>query len=709
MQLEDNYSKKKQCSSFFLTNGPLLSHQIPSRTSGNRIYYRNECLKGLIKTLLKKRSSSTANDVKLHHNNAKPHMNAIVFIYLKQEKIKVMAHPPYSFDFAPSDLSLFNCLKHSLDTYPDATNLAKALFKEHNSIPIQEYQKTFQKWIEGMRLWHVQTNSSSPQSEIKKLPNFLIIVADDLGWSDLSPFGGEISTPNLQMLADSGIRFTDFHTASACSPTRAMLMSGTDHHIAGVGQMTEVMQFQPEFWQGKAGYEGYLNNRVAALPEILQDAGYFTTMSGKWHLGMNPSQIPAQRGFDDSFALLPGAGNHYNYEISIPIFPQVYVRNSIYIDQNTLKNFYSTDYFADELIESLKRNAMKTKAPFFAYLPFTAPHWPLQAPADVIVKYKGLYSSGPFALRKARLENQQRLGLLPLNISLPPDDTDEEGWNQLTHDEKAYSAKTMEIFAAMVERVDYAVGRVVNYLKESKQFENTFILFMSDNGASGNTLTNVPISSPSQPGKYFNNNYENIGNKDSFIAYDPRWAHASSAPGRMFKGYITEGGIRCPAIIHCPRLKSPLKVSHEFTTVMDILPTILELANVPHPGTTFRNRTVVTPRGKSWIPYLRKPKKNKHVHSDHDFIGWELFAQRAIRRGKYKAILMPSKGNTSQWELYDLSRDKGELNNLAHKEENVLKELIEAWYAYEAETGVILPEDTWSIRFPTEIALHRLI
>ncbi|CAF4292406.1 unnamed protein product, partial [Rotaria sp. Silwood2] len=638
---------------------------VPSRTLVNAIYYRDECLKDLIKILHKKRPSSTANHVKLHHDNEKPHMNDIVFNYLKQEKIKVMAHPSYSSDLAPSDFWLFN--------------------------------------------WHVHADSSTHQSEINKLPNFLIIVADDLGWSDLSPFGGEISTPNLQMLADNGIRFTDFHTASACSPTRAMLMSGTDHHIAGVGQMTEVMQFQPEFWQGKAGYEGYLNNRVAALPEILQDAGYFTTMSGKWHLGMNPSQIPAQRGFDDSFALLPGAGNHYNYEISIPIFPQVYARNSTYIDQNTLKDFYSTDYFANELIESLKRNAMKTKAPFFAYLPFTAPHWPLQAPADVIAKYKGVYSSGPSALRKARLENQQKLGLLPLNISLPPDDTDEEGWNQLTHDEKAYSAKTMEIFAAMVERLDYAVGRVVNYLKESKQFENTFILFMSDNGASGNTLTNVPISSPSEPGKYFNNSYENIGNKDSLIAYDPRWAHASSAPSRLFKGYITEGGIRCPAIIHYPKLKSPLKVSHEFTTVMDILPTILELANVPHPGTTFRNRTVVTPRGKSWIPYLRKPKKHKHVHSDHDFTGWELFAQRAIRRGKYKAILMPSKGNTSQWELYDLSRDKAELNNLAHKEENVLKELIEAWYAYEAETGVILPEDTWSIRFPIEIALHRLI
>lgn len=558
-------------------------------------------------------------------------------------------------------------------------------------------------------LGYARGNSSSDQSNTNKQPNFLIIVADDLGWSDLSPFGGEINTPNLQKLAENGIRLTDFHTASTCSPTRAMLMSGTDHHIAGTGQMREAMHLQPEFWQGKPGYEGYLNNRVATLPEILQDAGYFTTMSGKWHLGMNPSQIPAQRGFTDSFSLLPGAGNHYNHEISVPFLPLVYVRNSTYIEPNTLKDFYSTDYFAEELIKSLERNAMKEKAPFFAYLAFTAPHWPLQAPADIISKYNGVYDSGPSELRKNRLKNQQKLGLLSSNISLPPDDTDEEGWNKLTHEEKMYSIKTMQIFSAMVERVDHAIGLVIDYLKKSNQFENTFILFISDNGASGNTLVGVPISSPSQPGKFFNNSYENIGNKDSFIAYDPRWARASTAPSRLFKGFITEGGIRCPAIVHYSKLQSPLKISHTFTTVMDILPTVLELANFSTPDGIFRNRTVAKVRGKSWIPYLRHPKKYRNVHSNHDFTGWELFAQRAIRRGKYKAILMPSEGNSSQWELYDLSRDKGELHNLAQKQEHILKELIEAWFAYEAETGVILPEDEWSIRFPIDVPIFHLL
>ena len=264
-----------------------------------------------------------------------------------------------------------------------------------------------------------------PQSEIIKKPNFLIIVADDLGWSDTSPFGGEINTPNIQMLADGGVRFTDFHTASACSPTRAMLLSGTDHHIAGLGQMAEEIINHPDIWEGKSGYEGYLNDRVAALPEIMQDAGYFTTMSGKWHLGITPDRIPAKRGFDDSFSLLPGAGNHYAYEIAGSFLPPVYVRNSTYIDYETLEDFYSSDYFATELIKSLQSNVAVNKKPFFAYLPFTAPHWPLQAPPEIIAKYKGIYDGGPSVLRKNRLETQRKLGLILSDIVSSADDTDE--------------------------------------------------------------------------------------------------------------------------------------------------------------------------------------------------------------------------------------------------------------------------------------------
>ncbi|CAF1067131.1 unnamed protein product [Didymodactylos carnosus] len=559
-------------------------------------------------------------------------------------------------------------------------------------------------------LGYALANRKISQSEITKKPNFLIIVADDLGWSDTSPFGGEINTPNIQMLADGGIRFTDFHTASACSPTRAMLLSGTDHHIAGLGQMVEEIINHPDIWQGKSGYEGYLNDRVAALPEIMQDAGYFTTMSGKWHLGITPNQIPAKRGFDDSFSLLPGAGNHYAYEIAESFLPPVYVRNSTYIDYETLEDFYSSDYFATELIKSLQSNTVINKKPFFAYLPFTAPHWPLQAPTEIIAKYKGIYDDGASVLRKNRLKTQRKLGFLPSDIISAADDIpEEEEWNKLTPAEKAYSAKTMEIYAAMVERMDFAVGRVIDYLKESEQFANTFILFMSDNGAEGASIDSIPISSTWNPDKFFNNSYENIGNKDSFITYGLRWAQAATAPSRMVKGHIGEGGIRCPAIVHYPKLHTSLKISDEFTTVMDILPTVLELANISHPGTIFRKRAVVTPRGKSWVPYLLNRDEHKHVHSEYDFTGWELFGERAIRRGNYKAILVPNESNTAKWELYDLSRDKGELINVAHEREDVLKELVEAWFIYEAETGVILAEDGWAVRMSYDLIASKRI
>lgn len=546
--------------------------------------------------------------------------------------------------------------------------------------------------------------ASSSASKVNEQPNFLIIVADDLGWSDASPFGGEINTPNLQMLANSGTRFTDFHTASACSPTRSMLFSGTDNHIAGLGQMAETMALHPNIWQGKVGYEGYLNDRVAALSEIMQDAGYFTTMSGKWHLGMTNDRFPACRGFDDSFALLPGAANHYAYEIEIPFLPGVYARNFDFVNHTTLKDFYSSDYFATQLIESLKSNAEENTKPFFAYLPFTAPHWPLQAPADLVAKYQGVYDTGPSVLRQKRLETQRKLGLLALDTVSSPVYAEEPEYGQLTPDEQAFSAKTMEIYAAMVERMDFAIGRVVDYLKQSNQFDNTFILFMSDNGADGVTMENIPILSPLQPVQYFNNSYANIGNKDSFIWYGPSWAQASTAPSRMKKGYITEGGIRCPAIVHYPKFRKPLNISDEFTTVMDVLPTVLELARIPHPGTTFRNRTVVTPRGKSWVSHLNNSDEHvHHVHDEQDFVGWELFGQRAIRRGNYKAILIPNESNTAKWELYDLTKDKGELINLAQEREDVLNELIEAWLAYEAETGVFIAEDAWAVRYPPDI------
>jgi arylsulfatase A-like enzyme len=564
------------------------------------------------------------------------------------------------------------------------------------------------------RIYLLDFFSQSIMTEQQRQPNFLVIVADDLGWSDLGSFGSEIHTPNLDMLAlSNGLRFTDFHTASACSPTRAMLLSGTDNHIAGLGQMNEFLFSHGDLWTNSLGYEGYLNMRVAALSEILQDAGYRTLLSGKWHLGLKANQTPYARGFQRSFSLLNAFGNHYNKEPKgddggspINLFEHSYVEDEHFVSSDSLpSNFYSTDYFTEQLIRFLQEPPEKDR-PFFAYLAYSAPHWPLQAPFELIEKYKGIYDDGPDTLRLRRLSRQVSLGLMSSDTIPHPIEAfpGAKLWKDKTAEEKAWSARTMEVYAAMVERMDWNIGRVIDYLKSTGQFDNTVIIFLSDNGAEGAILEAMPIKGKlvrEAIQRHYDNSLKNIGNPDSFVWYGPYWAQAATAPSRMSKRYITEGGIRCPLIFHYLPLTKRIKqgtITHEFTTVMDILPTILEIAGIDHPGTHFRGRTVVLPRGRSWLSHLSSLNSHTsvtpiHVHPEGSFTGWELFNQCAIRRGSYKAILIHPPQGTGRWELYDLSDDKGEIQNLAAEKPEILLELIELWTKYMAETGVVLVPD----------------
>ena len=545
----------------------------------------------------------------------------------------------------------------------------------------------------------------------EKRPNFLLIVADDLGFSDVGAFGGEIRTPNIDSLAYSagGLRMTNFHTASMCSPTRAMLLSGTDKHISGLGQMEYWGRGRdpPVPWSKRPGYEGYLNFRVAALPELLQDSGYYTCMSGKWHLGLTAERCPFARGFDRSFALLPGGSSHYIYEPrhpdGRPVFahwaPLYYEDDSKVETRDLPEDYYTSDNFATRLIGFLKEredDPAKSEKPFFAFLPFTAPHWPLQAPAGNVERYKGCYDDGPDALRQRRLEKQIELGLLPEDVEPHPVSADTKEWTDMTSEERAWSAKTMEIFAGMVDRMDENIGRVIQHIKDAGEWDNTFVIFMSDNGAEGAIVEAMPMTGDvikRSLNKHYNNELENLGNKDSFVWYGPRWAQASTAPSRMHKGYVTEGGIRCPAIVHYPPLttegqgKSP-RTTDAFATVMDILPTILDLAGLSLPGNTFRGRDVVSVKGRSWMPHLKRLEP--HVH-DKDYVtGWELFFHQAIRKGDWKAVFIPKPKGPEKWQLYNLEKDMGEVHDLAEQEPQILNELVKYWLAYVAEFGVFL-------------------
>ena len=522
-----------------------------------------------------------------------------------------------------------------------------------------------------------------------KRPNFLVIVADDLGFSDIGAFGGEIDTPNLDRLAHAGIRFTDFHSAPACSPTRAMLLTGTDHHVAGIGTMLEVAApgFRPP-----PGYEGYLNDRVVALPELLRDAGYLTLMSGKWHLGHTIDRSPWARGFERSFALLPAGASHYGGAGArgfSPV-PTLYTEDDQFVTVGD--DFYSSDSYTDTLLRYFQQRSADDDRPFFAYLPFQAPHWPLQAPDESIEKYRGRYDDGPDALREARLAALKRLGLCPEDVEAHPVVADgAPEWDDMTAGERARSARSMEVYAGMVDRMDWNIGRVIDYLAETGELDNTVVIFMSDNGAEGAMVEAMPLRGAeivAQIEKWCDNSLDNLGRPRSFIWYGPRWAQAATAPSRLHKAFTSEGGIRVVGFMTWPGFTRQGEIGTAFATAMDIAPTLLELAGVTHPGTAYRGREVEPMRGRSLVEYLSGSAEA--VHDAETGTGWELFGRRAIRRGDWKALYLPEPHGTGDWQLYDLSVDPGEIHDLAAAHPDKLAELLELWNSYVQDNGVVL-------------------
>lgn len=525
------------------------------------------------------------------------------------------------------------------------------------------------------------------------------MIADDLGYSDVGCFGSEIQTPNIDSLSNEGTRFTDFHTAAACSPTRSMLMSGTDHHLTGLGQLVEFVRRSPAH-QGKPGHEGYLTDKVAPLPDVLREGGYYTLMAGKWHLGLRPEYAPHAKGFTKSFSLLPGCANHYGWEPQLekleklPGFIEtttaaLHIEDSKYVDNDTLpEEFYSSDYYADKLVSYL--NERPKDQPFFAYLPFSAPHWPLQAPEENVAKYKGVYNDGPSALKQSRLDGLVKQGLVDPTVKPHPFvDTGSPEWDSMTTEERQKSVRSMEVFVGMVDRMDYNIGKVIQTLKDQDVYDNTVIIFMSDNGAEGASFEALPLVGDDIMGhikKYYNNSLENIGRKNSYVWYGSLWAQASTAPSRLFKMYSTEGGCRVPFIFK--DIRSPKeKICTEFCTVMDIMPTFLDYSAISKPGPMYKGREVLEIRGISWVPYLRSERER--IHDEDHITGWELIGHAALRKGDWKINFVAEPAGPEVWQLYDLSNDPGETTDLAKKHPDKLQELIKHWEEYAAETGVV--------------------
>jgi len=524
-------------------------------------------------------------------------------------------------------------------------------------------------------------------------PNILLIVVDDMGFSDIGSFGGEIATPNLDRLALEGIRFTNFHSATACSPSRAMLLTGVDSHLAGLGNMLE--ELSPN-QKGQVGYEGYLNERVVTLPTLLGDAGYRTFMSGKWHLGSGVGKGAAYRGFERSFALDSGGASHFSdmrpaYAPS-PDIKAVYSQDGVRLEVLPQDFEYSTEYYVDRMIEYLVDDS-EPERPFFGYLSFTAPHWPLQAPDDAIARQAGNYDAGYDAVAEARMARLKDMGMIAADAARSGRSPKEDPWNDLNEEQKKTEIRAMEVYAAMIDEVDRHTGRLIDVLETSGKLDNTLIIFLSDNGPEGHDLDETwPMELFPEIRKTIDAtndfSYEAMGRPGSYLLYGPNWANAGSPAFRLHKAFPTEGGTRVTAFARFPKLIAEPRIVDDFVFIKDITPTILEIAGIRHPGREYQGRTVESVTGDSFVNLLT----GGGVIDRDRVTGIELFGKRAVRVGQWKLVHMPEPYGNGDWQLFDLSNDLAETRDLAGTYPERVEEMKARWDIYAQKNHVIIPD-----------------
>lgn len=548
------------------------------------------------------------------------------------------------------------------------------------------------------------TGPSAPMtaaSTTPHAPNVLIILADDLGYSDLGAFGSEISTPNLDQLAAEGKILTNFHTTPLCATSRADLITGADHHLVGMGTLPESTIFYPD----DIGYDGDLNQNARTLAQLLHDNGYHTYMAGKWHLGKSG---PWSWGFEQSFTLQPEkafgsnfapTANGGNNPGGVPYF-----ENGV---QTTVPDdFFSSDYFTGKIEQYIGQDHGDGK-PFFAYLAFQATHFPIQAPDSYLNRYAGVYDGGYESLRNARIARQKQLGLIPQDFNPNPGDEAvmirfgqpgvlfNKSWNLLTAAQKQSEARQQEVFAAMLTNLDDNVGKLLAYLRQIGEYDNTLILFTSDNGADGMGYGFIPYID-SKGNKDMNNALDNYGRPGSFLFRSTRWAEASTAPFRLFKGFTAEGGLSVPAIIRLPNQTQGQPPSAALASLLDVAPTILAQAGIPDPGSQYQGHPVAPFEGVSMLPVLLG--QTTQIHSDDEVFADEVNDIRYVRQGPWKMTrvvnyLLPSSAAfiDHNWQLYNLDSDRGETTDVSALNPDVMLNLTTQWQNYVQRVNVAQP------------------
>lgn len=487
-------------------------------------------------------------------------------------------------------------------------------------------------------------------------PNIVVILVDDMGWSDLSCYGSEIPTPNLDKLAAEGVRFTQFYNTGRCCPTRASLLTGLYPHQTGVGHMMED--------KGTPGYRGHLNNRCVTMAEVLRGAGYFTAVSGKWHVGQEKGVTPWTRGFDRS--LNAAAGGFY-----FPDSP----RTDLWLNGEHAgrwggklpEDWYSTDLWTDFGIKFIDE-ARAAKKPFFLYLAHNAPHFPLQAPAEDIAKFRGKYKVGWDKLREQRHARQKELGMVDPSWPLSPRPDNVKAWSSLTAEEQDRFDHIMAIYAACVWHMDKSIGVLVDALKQRGLLDNTLILFLSDNGG----------NAESGPAGRLNGDLPGSAKSDVFCGQS--WATLENTPFRLYKHYNHEGGISTPLIAHWPvGISARGELRSQPGHLVDIMATVADVGGATYPR-EFNGQPIQTMEGRSLVPaFAGEP-------IERDALYWEHEGNAAVRCGNWKLV---RKGGNGPWELYDLAKDRTELHDLAIEQPGRVKELVAKWEAWAERCNVL--------------------
>jgi len=537
----------------------------------------------------------------------------------------------------------------------------------------------------------VDTETPSPVSRAR--PNIVFILADDLGYTDIASYGSEVNTPTLTALAEQGVSFTNYHTAANCAPARAMLLTGVDSHLAGVPNIPEMLA--PE-QRKHANYQGVLGDDVVTVATLLEDAGYHTYMAGKWHLGMEPDKRPSRRGFQRTMAMMDSGADNWEQRPYLALYDQA----NWFADGERFtlpEDFYSSRFLVDKMIEfidsnlqgqNLQNTSAKESKPFFAYLPFMAVHSPVQAPKEFIDRYMGVYDSGWDALRQQRKERAEALGIMPKNMPMVRMKTTEE-WDALSEDDRRYQAKRMAVYAGMIEAMDFHLGRLIEFLKERGQYDNTIFIFTSDNGseASGPSYPRTFPARLAPENLGYNLDYDSLGLKGSYSSIGPSFASAAASPLAYYKFYAGEGGMRVPLIMAGKPVGSQQSLTPAFAWATDITPTILSLTGVSQPSARYAGRPVQPIIGRDLRPLLSGAAER--VYGPDDAVGYELTDHGVLFQGDYKLVINQPPRGDGQWRLFNIVKDPGETVDLSASHALRFQRMLSLYEQYRVDNNVV--------------------